>query len=112
MFTKSNFREFETLLPGVEMRPLAFEEQSILCEFILQKGSELPSHSHPYEQTGYLVSGKLNFRIDKEWFVAGPGDSWCIPSAVEHQVEVLEEAKVLETFTPIRPDYLPDENVD
>lgn len=109
MFTKSNFRTFKTLLPGVKMRALAFEEKSIMCEFELQKGSELPSHSHPYEQTGYLISGKLNFRIDKEWVIAEPGDSWCIPDNVEHQVEVLEDAKVLETFTPIRPDYLPDE---
>ncbi|WP_319499974.1 cupin domain-containing protein [uncultured Draconibacterium sp.] len=111
MFTKSNFRSFKTLLPGVKMRALAFEEQSIMCEFELKKGSELPLHSHPYEQTGYLISGKLNFRIDKDWVIAEPGDSWCIPVNVEHQVEVLEDAKVLETFTPIRPDYLPDENV-
>ncbi|WP_163324903.1 cupin domain-containing protein [Draconibacterium mangrovi] len=111
MFTKSNFRLFKTLLPGVKMRALAFEEQSIMCEFELEKGSELPSHGHPCEQTGYLISGKLNFRIDKEWFTAEPGDSWCIPSTIEHQVEVLEEAKVLEIFTPIRPDYSPDENM-
>ncbi|KJF42895.1 cupin domain-containing protein [Draconibacterium sediminis] len=109
MFTKSNFRSYKSLLPGVKMRPLAFEEQSIMCEFELQKGSELPPHSHPYEQTGYLLSGRLNFRIDNEWVIAEPGDSWCIPSTIEHQVEVLEDAKVLEVFTPIRPDYLPDE---
>ncbi|WP_319591985.1 cupin domain-containing protein [uncultured Draconibacterium sp.] len=108
MFTKSNFRAFKPLLPGVEMRPLAFEEKTILSEFKLQRGSKLPAHSHPYEQTGYLVSGKLNFRIDDEWFVAQPGDSWCIKQNIEHQVEVLEEAKVLEAFTPIRPEYLPD----
>ncbi len=109
MFTKSNHYSFRPLIEGVEMRPLAFERQTILCEFKLQKGSELPSHSHPYEQTGYLISGKLNFRIDQEWFIAESGDSWSIPENVEHQVEVLEDAKVLEVFSPIRPDYLPAE---
>ena len=89
------------------MRPLAFEEKTILCEVTLKAGSELPSHSHPYEQTGYLLSGKLNFRIGEEWFITEPGDSWCIPENVEHQVKVLEDANVLELFAPIRPDYLP-----
>ena len=32
-----------------------------------KKDINLPSHNHPYEQTGYLVSGKLNFRIENKW---------------------------------------------
>lgn len=89
------------------MRPLAFESKTILCEFKLEKDSNIPSHLHPYEQTGYLISGKLNFRIGNEWFLAEPGDSWSIPENIEHQVKVLENSVVLELFSPIRPDYLP-----
>ena len=107
MFTKSNFRSFKTLLPGVKMRALAFEEQSIMCEFELQKGSELPPHSHPYEQTGYLISGRLNFRIDKEWVIAEPGDSWCIASDIEHEAIAIEDSLAIEVFSPLREDYLP-----
>lgn len=108
MFSKKDSKNFRPLLEGVSMRPLVFEEKTIMCEFRLQKGAELPSHDHPYEQTGYLLSGKLNFRIGDEWHRAEQGDSWCIPENVEHQVKVLEEAVVLEAFTPIRPDYLPE----
>lgn len=107
MFTKRNTRDFRSLIAGVKMRPLAFEEKTILCEFKLEKGFILPSHHHPYEQTGYLLSGKLNFRIDKTWQIAEPGDSWCIPENIEHEVEILENSLVLELFSPIRPDYLP-----
>lgn len=89
------------------MRPLAFEEKTIMCEFILRKGHVLPAHSHPYEQTGYLISGKLNFRIDKDWHKAESGDSWSIPENVEHEVDILEDSVLLELFSPIRPDYLP-----
>jgi len=108
MFTKNNFRNFRPLIEGVEMRPLAFEEKTILCEFKMKKGFKLPSHDHPYEQTGYLVKGKLNFRIDKAWHLAEDGDSWSIPENVEHEVEILEDSVVLELFSPIRPDYLPE----
>ena len=107
MFTKKNTRNFRPLIEGVEMRPLAYEEKTILCEFKLKKGSNLPVHQHPYEQTGYLISGKMNFRIDQEWLLAEPGDSWSIPENIEHAVEILEDSVVIELFSPIRPDYLP-----
>ena len=107
MFTKKDTLNFRPLIKGVDMRPLAFEKKTILCEFKLEEGHKLPSHDHPYEQTGYLVSGKLNFRIGDEWFLAEAGDSWSIPENVEHEVEILENSVVLELFSPIRPDYLP-----
>ncbi len=107
MFTKYNSVDFRPLIEGVSMRPLAFEEKSILCEFKLKKGYKLPSHNHPYEQTGYLISGKLNFRIKNKWHLAETGDSWSIPENVDHEVDVLEDSVVLEMFSPIRHDYLP-----
>ncbi len=108
MFRKKDSNDFKPLIAGVSMRALVFEEKTIMCEFKLEKGSQLPSHRHPYEQTGYLLSGKLRFRIGDKWQLAEPGDSWCIPENVGHQVEVLEDAVVLELFAPIRRDYLPE----
>jgi quercetin dioxygenase-like cupin family protein len=107
MFTKKDSHSFRSLIEGVKMRPLVWEEKTILCEFKLEKGYKIPSHQHPYEQTGYLLSGKLNFRIDKTWHITKAGDSWCIPENVEHEVEILENSVVMELFSPIRPDYLP-----
>jgi quercetin dioxygenase-like cupin family protein len=107
MFTKKGSRDFRPLIAGVTMRPLAWEDKTIICEFKLEKGHKIPSHHHPYEQTGYLISGKLNFRIDQTWNIAETGDSWSIPENVEHEVEILEDSVVLELFSPVRPDYLP-----
>lgn len=107
MFTKNDTRDFRPLIDGVSMRPLAWEKNTLLCEFNLQKGFKIPAHQHPYEQTGHLISGKMNFRIDKTWQLAEPGDSWSIPENVEHEVEILETSVVLELFSPVRPDYLP-----
>jgi quercetin dioxygenase-like cupin family protein len=107
MFTKKDTHDFRPLIDGVSMRPLTWEKNTLLCEFNLQKGFKIPAHQHPYEQTGHLISGKMNFRIDKTWQLAEPGDSWSIPENVEHEVEILENSVVLELFSPIRPDYLP-----
>ncbi len=60
-----------------------------------------------HEQTGYMISGRLLFTIGDERCEAEPGDSWNIPSNVEHDVEVLEDTVVIEVFSPAREDYLP-----
>ncbi len=107
MFSKNNSVDFRSLIPGLKMRPRVFEKNTILCEFYLEKGYRLPLHNHPYEQTGYLQSGKLNFRIGEKWFLTEPGDSWCIPENEQHEVEILEDSVAIELFSPIREDYLP-----
>ncbi len=59
------------------------------------------------EQTGYVISGRLEFTIDDERFEAETGDSWNIPSNVDHAVEVFEDTVLIEVFSPAREDYLP-----
>jgi len=79
-----------------------------MAEFRLEKGRVLPCHSHPREQTGYLVSEAVRFVVGAESFKAGPGDAWSIPGGVEHEVAVLEDSVAVEVFSPVREDYLPD----
>ncbi len=107
MFTKYNQINYKPTIPGVRMRPLVYEQKTIMCEFLLEHGHLLPLHNHLYEQTGYLISGKLRFHIGDEWYDTNPGDSWCIPENVFHEVYVEEDAHLVELFSPIRPDYLP-----
>ena len=45
------------------MKTLCYGERTLMTEFILERGSTLPVHSHPYEQTGYLVQGRIRLRI-------------------------------------------------
>ena len=78
-----------------------------MTEFRLAKGSVLPHHHHPHEQTGYLVSGRLRLLVDGNAYVCEPGDSWCIPGDIEHGAEIIEDAVAVEVFSPVREDYLP-----
>ena len=61
---------------------------------------------HPYEQTGYLVSGHLVLTIGEDVNDVRPGDSWCIPGNVRHGAEIIEESVAVEVFSPVREDYL------
>ncbi len=107
MFYKKNETNFKKALEGVSFKTLVYGNKTLLSEFRLEKGSIVPMHQHPYEQTGYMISGRMNFTIGDEKIVAGPGDSWSIPENMGHGVEVLEESIVIEVFSPVREDYLP-----
>lgn len=106
MYTPSSDSGYREVLPGIQLKTLAHGAKTLLAGFQLKKGSLLPRHSHPHEQTGYLVSGALRLTINAQTFTAGPGDSWCIPGGVEHEAAVLADSVAIEVFSPVREDYL------
>ncbi len=107
MFQKSIRGGYSPALPGIELKTLVHGDQTLMTEFLLEKGRQLPKHSHPHEQTGYLVKGHIRLTIGSEEYDVMPGDSWCIPGSVEHGAEVVEESIAIEVFSPVREDYLP-----
>jgi len=107
VFEKHSESGYEPALEGIERKTLVFGQQTLMTEFLLKKGSALPRHSHPHEQTGYLVKGRMRLSIGAEEYDARPGDSWCIPGDVEHGAEILEDSVAIEVFSPVREDYLP-----
>jgi quercetin dioxygenase-like cupin family protein len=106
MFKKKKESDFKTALEGVRFKTIASGEKTHLTEFRLSQGTTIPTHSHPHEQTGYLVSGRMTFLIEDEVFDAEPGDGWNIAGNIEHGVEVLEDSIVIEVFSPVREEYL------
>lgn len=107
MFASPSREGFQPALPGIERKTLVHGERTLATEFRMQAGSTLPVHQHPYEQTGYLVAGRIRLRIGGQSHDAGPGASWCIPRDVPHGAQILEDAVAIEIFAPVRSDYLP-----
>ena len=110
MFERHSESGYHLALMGIEQKTLVYGEKTLMTEFLLRKGSNLPRHTHPHEQTGYLVKVQIRFSIGAEKFEAQAGDSWCIPGGVEHGAEVIEDSVAIEVFSPVREDYLPKEN--
>jgi len=63
-------------------------------------------HSHPHVQSTYVESGRFRFTIGDDAFEVGPGDSFVIPSGVEHGCTCLASGRLIDTFTPRRDDFL------
>jgi unsaturated pyranuronate lyase len=106
MFYKKDNGVYKTPLPGVHFKTLVYGSGTSLHEFRLDKGSTIPIHSHPHEQTGYLVSGKMIFNLKDKTIKAEAGDSWNIPGGEEHGVDVIEDCILIEVFSPVREEYL------
>jgi len=107
MFQEHTDTDYRTPLPGIRMKTLVWGERTLMTEFRLEQGAVLPRHAHPHEQTGYLVSGRLRLHIGDAAHEVLPGDSWCVPSGVEHMAEILTDSVAVEVFSPVREDYLP-----
>ena len=106
MFTTRDPSGYREALDGVQYKTLAWGVRTSLSEFHLDQGAVIPVHDHPHEQTGYLVSGRLEFDIEGERQIAEPGDSWSLAGGVRHGVHVLEDSVVIEVFSPVREEYL------
>ena len=107
MFYKCNNGGYRRALEGIEQKTLVHGNNTLMVEFRLQKGSVLPLHAHPHEQTGYLVKGHIRLSIGLDMHEVLPGDSWCVPGDVLHGAEIIEDSTAVEVFSPVREDYLP-----
>jgi quercetin dioxygenase-like cupin family protein len=108
MFYKKDDSGFQDALEGVGYKTLAFGDKTLLAEFRLSRGSTVPEHSHPHEQTGYLISGRMRFFVQDKTMEVETGDAWNIAGDIPHGAEVLEDSVVIEVFSPVREDYLPE----
>lgn len=74
--------------------------------YSFKAGTVLPTHSHPHEQVGFVVSGAGDFTLGGERRCVRAGDGWQIPPDVPHGVTFTEDSVVVETFSPPREDFL------
>ena len=93
------------MFPGVVRRTMTAGDHMMLVEVRLDAGAVVPTHTHPHEQTGYLISGRCRFRLGDEEREVSSGDCWMVPGDVPHEVTALEPCLVIDIFSPPREEY-------
>jgi quercetin dioxygenase-like cupin family protein len=93
---------------GVTSRILVSGEKAMFLLIDLQPGSVIPFHSHPHEQAGVCLRGRVEFETEKGPVVVEANTAYLFASNEQHGAKVLsaEGATVLEVFSPPREDYL------
>ena len=100
----SGWPEVEAV-PNVFRRVLSCGDDIMVVQFRIGRGAEVPAHTHPHEQVGYVVSGRMKFRIGDEVRELGPGDGYSVPGGVTHGAEGVTDCIAVDSFHPVREDY-------
>ncbi|WP_420794541.1 cupin domain-containing protein [Thalassomonas actiniarum] len=70
----------------------------------LPKGNGAPWHYHELDdEIFYIISGEVEFGVDKEEFIAGPGDLVIAGPDVPRRFKALSDSKLLVINTPSGP---------
>jgi unsaturated pyranuronate lyase len=92
-------------VPNVFRRVLACGDDIMIVQFNIGAGAEVPAHTHPHEQVGHVVSGRMHFRIGDEVRELGPGDGYSVPGGVTHGAQGITDCVAVDSFHPVREDY-------
>ncbi|WP_420580887.1 cupin domain-containing protein [Reichenbachiella sp.] len=103
--------EWEELGGGVSRKFLGYDNQIMMVLVKFEKGALGTPHSHFHTQATYCVSGKFEFEIDGVKQEVSGGDGVYIEPNLVHGAVCLEEGMLIDTFSPVREDFLSGEGV-
>ena len=93
------------LAPGVTAK-IASGERMMLSLVTFAPDAVVPTHSHPHEQMGMIVSGTLEFTIAGETRVLAGSGMVFVPGGVPHAAKAGPGgALALEVFSPPREEF-------
>ncbi len=106
MFTFIKETRLDDLGAGVSRRILAHSGKMMAVEVSFATGAIGPMHNHPHEQLTYVLSGEFEFTIGDETHIVTTGDTLYKQPNIMHGCVCLKAGKLLDTFTPVREDFL------
>lgn len=95
----------KNIAPGINAK-VVWGDKLMLLAVTLAPGAVVPTHHHPHEQMGYVVSGSLELAIADEICPLSSGCMYLVPGMTMHATQAGPNgAMVLEAFSPPREEY-------
>jgi quercetin dioxygenase-like cupin family protein len=85
-------------------------EKAMVAQVFLKKDAVVPLHQHESEQITYILKGALKFELQGREVTVREGEVLHIPSNVPHRAIALEDTLDLDLFSPIRIDWLTNDD--
>ena len=98
--------EWEELGGGVSRKFLGYDNQIMMVKVKFEKDALGAPHQHFHTQATYCVSGKFEFEIDGKKKIVEAGDGVYIEPNLLHSAVCLEAGMLIDTFSPVREDFL------
>jgi quercetin dioxygenase-like cupin family protein len=91
---------------GVTRKVLCYDSSVMIVRVRFEKGAVGAPHHHPHIQCSLVASGRFAVRIGDAVKVLAAGDSFIAPSNVVHSVVALEAGELVDSFTPMRDEFV------
>jgi quercetin dioxygenase-like cupin family protein len=92
--------------PGVRRKIVAHGPELMLVRVAFEEGGVGPEHTHPHVQCTLVESGRFAITIDGVTRELSAGDSFFVASNLPHSAVALEAGTLLDSFTPMRAEFL------
>ncbi|MBI4220026.1 MAG: cupin domain-containing protein [Chloroflexi bacterium] len=107
-FFKETQVKKKPLIDGVTIRPM-WGDKVMMVIVDIADGAVVPTHQHPHEQTGTVLSGRMELTIGSETKVLSNGDFYVIPGGTPHSARPAGgPCQALDIFSPPREEYKAD----
>ena len=107
-FVEDSSIEWEVVAEGVTRKIMSYDGRVMLVKVGFEKGAVGTLHQHYHTQISYVASGKFEVEIDGQKQILNKGDVFYVTPDLIHGVVCLEEGVLIDVFSPMRQDFLPD----
>ena len=94
---------------GITRQILGYGPEIMIVRVWFEEGAVGDVHAHPHSQSSYVESGKFEVFIDGEKRVLEAGDCFYVAPNLDHGAVCLEAGVLIDTFSPMREDFLGEE---
>jgi len=105
-FIPESTTEWEQLNESARRQILGYDDQIMMVKIEFLTGAIGAVHSHIHRQCTYVASGVFEFEIEGVKKVVKTGDGLYMEPNVLHGVVCLEAGILIDTFSPVRADFL------
>lgn len=91
---------------GIVRQIMAYDENLMMVKVKFEQGAVGTLHQHPHTQGTYVASGCFEVSIGDEKKVLKAGDGYYVAPNLPHGCVCLEAGVLIDTFTPMREDFL------
>ncbi|MCQ2127866.1 MAG: cupin domain-containing protein [Bacteroidaceae bacterium] len=85
---------------------MGYNDDIMLVKVKFETGAVGTPHTHPHTQSTFVASGKFEFTVGGETKVVSAGDGLYMEPNVLHGCKCLEAGVLIDTFAPMRKDFL------
>lgn len=104
-------KAWEELGEGVSRKVMSYSQALMVAKVRFETGSIGTLHKHPHTQISYVAEGRFEYTIGDKTFILESGDTCLIPPDTLHGCVCLEKGILVDSFTPVREDFLPTQTL-